>query len=172
MLALLASGASAALADLAPIGAPFTGHSWGQRFQIFDPMSFDLIAVRMTTPGSRFESPTFREFGPQDSWDTTYEIGAPTPTLAVAQGSLLETLDCDVLFSGDVTEALEFDFVAFRGNTLLESVHAAWSGGKAIWRLGPSDWQPNRYQLIPAPGAALLGLAGWAVVGALKRRLT
>jgi len=164
---LLANGA---LADLYAVGEPTEGGSWTQQFNESGVGSYDLVAVRMTSPSpDSFESLTFRSFT-QSGWSTVYEEldASGNLVLATATGSDVTNMNFNIWFAGAKTNPLAFDFVAFNGDTRLESVHAVWNGGG--WTIGASSWAPERAELVPVPAAVLLGLLGMGVAGLKLRK--
>lgn len=157
-----------ATADIVPFGDPFDGNSWGQRFQESGVGQFDFLAVQMNSSGDAFEAPVFRNFS-AGGWSSVFN----SSTLATASGTSLTSLEFDLIFAGANTNSLEFTFVAFRGNTLLESARASWNGSG--WSVTAGAWTPSRQSLenlvVPVPGAALLGVLGLGIAGWVKRRM-
>jgi len=161
---------NSALANLTSIGGPVEGASWSQGFNESDVGNFDLVAVRMVSAGDSFEHPAHSSL--LSDWSILYENDPTYPTLASASGTSLTSMTWNINFAGSSSDPLTFDFVAFNGDTLLESARAVWNGSG--WNITAGTWEPERSELIPipAPGAILLGGIGVAVVGWLRRRRT
>lgn len=159
VLGVLLFSVTAAMAGLVPIGDPFGGHSWGQRFQVSEGITFDSLVVQMTSPGDYFESATFRNFDVPD-WQTVYERD-DQPTFAVAAGTGTDGLNTDIIFTGNSDNPLDFTFNAYDGATPAGSYQVGWDG---------YDWQVTMGD-VPAPGAVVLGVIGLGLVGWAKRRI-
>ncbi|MFG0329795.1 MAG: hypothetical protein ACF8PN_07860 [Phycisphaerales bacterium] len=156
-----------ATGDFVPIGDPNKGNSWSQAFQETGVGLFDLVAVRIVS-GGPFDSPTHRSFN-RAGWATVYEQGGASPTLGTAVGPSTTNLIWRIHFESDMPEPLEFDFVAFRGNTLLEEANAKWDGAAWTIRLS-NNWNPTRNMLLPLPMPAAIACAGLGGVLFTNRR--
>lgn len=155
-----------ALADLAPIGDPVEGGSWAQGFNETGVGNFDLVAVKMISGGDTFESLTHRSLA--TGWSVVYENDSTSPTLATATGGPLTSMTWNIWFTGTKSNPLVFDFVAFYGETLLESARATWNGSG--WSITTSLWNPTRAELIPIPTAVILGVLGLCAAGVKLRK--
>jgi hypothetical protein len=183
VLCLMASRASADLENPAPpalqplvaVGDPQEGaDSWEQRFRGRGSGGFDLLAVQMASADAFFTTPAHNDFG-QPTWGLELD----GLLMASASGDSLTRLGWDIHFSGDTSGPLVFDYVTFSGNEIVNAARAAWSDGgwtiTAFPRGEGAYWLPAREDvmvLIPAPGAALLGLIGLATIARICRRLS
>jgi len=167
--------ASTATADLVPVGDPVPGGSWFQQFNETGVGNFDLVAVRMTSAGDTFEHSTHYGFD-QAGWALKYENAPMYPTLASATGPAVTSLTWTIKFAGNNNDnPLAFDFVAFYGDTLLESAHCYWPADGTPhyndWVItAPGSWSPTRAELVPVPGAVVLGAVGIGLISWWKRR--
>jgi hypothetical protein len=145
--------------------------SWTLPLQVSSQNPIDLLAVRITS-GDPFQDPAFRLFT-VDGWGELLN----DKTLAVASGpgtpgSILFGLG----FSGDIGAPVEFDIVAFSGDTMLGSAHGVWGldGGLPWFQFVSGDWSPTRASLlqgaVPAPGSTVLAVLGLGLVGVMWRR--
>ena len=159
--------ANGAFADISADGDPVEGNSWSQGFNESGVGLFDLVAVKMVSPApDSFQSLTHRNL--PSGWSVVYETpGGAYPTLATATGPARTNMTWTIVFAGSSSNPLAFDFVAFNGNTLLESAHAVWGPG---WRITAGNWNPTRAELVPVPGAVLLGILGLGAVGVKLRK--
>jgi len=161
---------SAALAYLTDVGPLVEGGSWSQAFNESGVGPFDFMAVKMTSAGDTFEHWTFNSFS-QGTWSTAGvdENASPYPTLATATGTAdVTNMNFNIRFAGVSSNPLEFDFVAFHEETLLETAHIKWTGGG--WVITAGSWRPTRAALVPVPAAVLLGMLGMGVAGMKLRK--
>jgi hypothetical protein len=127
----------------------------------------DMIAVQIS--GDPFSDPAFSNFS-VGGWSQVLNNG----TVAAASGPGESSMLFNLHFSGDLATPLEFDLVAFSGDTLIGSVHGTWDGVGPFIYFSAGDWSPTRSSLVtavPAPAAVALAVLGLGLIGVIRRRL-
>lgn len=159
------------LANPTMIGGPYIGNTWS--ITATAPGPYDLWAVRIS-PG--YEAVEQFEVGgpalttPTAGWSTVLE----TPSLVSIAGPA-GSIHLNIFFAGDtLPDKLEIDHALFNGSTKVIETHWVLANG-SIYNQGGSwshstSWNPTRAEVIPAPGAILLGSIGIGLVGYLRRR--
>ena len=145
----------------------FPDGSWTVPLVAFSWSPIDLLGVRITS-GKPFTDPAFKYFS-MGGWSETLNDG----TLAAASGPGTNAMLFFLGFSGDISDPVEFDIVAFSGDTRLGSVHGSWDGVSCWIDFSWGDWSPTRSSLVaavPAPGATELAVLGLVLVGVIRRR--
>ena len=196
----LSSSAHAIILD----GEPQEGDSWSQKFKQswseyggnkpdgghYRP--FDLIAVKMVSPGDYFERPVFKDFSstPSNSEWVSYTAGDPWPNLllisAAQTADWSKTLTFKMVFDGKKSNSLVFD-VAVYAVTVdnefkyigeiedpVQTQRAYWDGTNKKWTIVPAEyWTPTRTELYgmmsPYAGGGLVpepsSMLIWTIMG-------
>ena len=152
-------------ATLISVGEIVVGNSWSQGFNETGVGNFDLVAVEMLSAGDSFETPAHSGFS-DGSWALLYEDTPPTPTLASASGTATNNLTWSINFTGDSSNPLIFNFVAFNGESLLECANAVWNGGG--WSITAGTWNPSRSDVLPEP--ATICLLAFGAIAILRKK--
>lgn len=151
-------------AALVTVGEPIEGGSWAQAFNESGVGQFDFMAVKMLSADA-FNDPVFTNFN-RAGWTNTQ---TNNPIYGVAQTTQsTNNMNFNIRFAGAKSDPLQFVFVAFLGDNLLEQASATWSGSG--WNIQACDVWPVSSQaqvlseaVIPEPAS----LAVWSVLGGL-----
>lgn len=151
--------------------APFT---WSQAWNESGVGAFDTVAV--FGRGSTL-------FNPMYGLNAPWTVGVQNPvgslyktTYAYGPSVVNLNLSTSGTYDDSSTPQIEFDFVAFRGNTIVEAVrvwydgdYQASNGDPARWRFDVGGALPHENP-VPEPFTMALGLAGLGVAIARRRR--
>lgn len=157
--------------DLVFVGDPVPEGSWSSAGYTAGIGSFDLEAAKMVSPGDAFESPWANGFrNASDVPIAGWGVVLHDPTLMSWAGPSVTYLEKDMHFAGALTDPLTFDFVVFSGDTLIYDARASWSGSSWAVEKNKHYWTPTRAEVVPIPGAVLLGMLGLGAAGIKLRK--
>ena len=165
VFALAFAMAGPASANITPIGDPVEANSWFLNVSASGIGAYDLIAAKIATAGDTFESPAFTNIS-----NAGWAMVVDSPTLASMAGPSVTSLSWSVNFTKDLSDPVTWDWAVFSGNTLTYTSRFVWDGTTLNATGNSGIWNPTRADVIPAPGAILLGSLGVSLVGWLKRR--
>lgn len=156
------------LANPTMIGGPYIGNTWS--ITATAPGPYDLWAVRISPVSVGVDA--FEVGNPAlqtttAGWSTVVE----TPTLVSIAGPT-SPINLNIFFAGAAPPVgqFEIDHALFNGQTkVLETHWVLVNGSLQSWEYS-TRWNPTRADVIPAPGAILLGSIGAGLVGWLRRR--
>lgn len=130
---------------------------WSQTFYedgsngLYDNFSFDAFAIKLVV--GNFEMPTISIN--DVSWSVVWE----DPTTVAASGDVHTPGDLLYLtlnFAGNHNSQLLFDYVAYYGDSIVQSQRAQWSGCNwTIGAFGSGKWLPERND-IPEPSTVAI----------------
>jgi len=159
-----------ALADLTPIGEPIIGGSWQHAVSVSGTNTYDLLAAKMATTGDEFESPWFSNIGAA-GWSVI--LGSPQlSSFGGTQRAGGWTFN--IHFDGELSDPFTFDFAGFRDGQSDPYRFSRWEWSGSSWNVYATNnspyWIPTRAEVVPVPGAVLLGMLGLGAAGLKLRK--
>ncbi len=174
VLVLVLASPAVACRWLSPAGDPYEGTSWSQDFDYFAGGKFDALELFITSgsySGSHliYGSDGMRDFtggwasSPLPSWSSSYV----NFHYAFASGDPLRYIQFTVDFTGDMSEPISFDLLAWNEGEFVEGYQASRSSPWQIVLINEDDLG-NYNRSIPEPSTMLL--LGSGLVGLLAFR--
>lgn len=181
----------AAWADLTPVGDPTDGGSWSQLWEesSFSAGPFDFVAIRIVGNAYRVTPATVTGLTSTPLTSPIWTVIRNDPQLVTMAGPDItgaSALDFTLWFDDTNAAAaptFSMDEAIFRDGVLLGTTHLTYKDSLLAGRNGATGswqwkfyaaganpyWNPTIAQ-VPIPGAALLGLLGFSLIGWVKRR--
>ncbi|MCX5637967.1 MAG: hypothetical protein NTX52_09795 [Planctomycetota bacterium] len=129
-------------------------------------ITYDLGAGKIASAGDTYESPAARNFT-ASGWGMVVD----GPTLASFGGPTTSSMSWRMYFTNDLDKDVVIDWAFFNGQTRVwTSRYTIVNGSLSKYEGNSQYWLPTRADVIPAPGAILLGGIGAGLVGWLRRR--
>ncbi len=161
------------------------GGSWSQRIVLFDAGGIDFVyfEILSDTMSGPFGSPAILSFGDPIAGDdalTDWGILAQSSQAVAGAGPDTTLMSVVLEFTGDITQPIVFQGVAFQDGVVQFSATFNWDGltssGFHLLYLSNEDvWQPDQTallaNLVPLPAPLWLGSFGLLAVIVLRRRL-
>ena len=146
-------------------GDAVEGNSWS--FQVdAGGITLDLIAAKIASEGDVFEKPAGRDISVA-GWSAVLD----TPTLASWSGPTTNYISGHIYLENDLDKDVTIDFALFYGDTLVWTSREITVDGVSVgYEPASQYWLPTRAEVVPVPGAVLLGILGLSVVGVKLRK--
>jgi len=155
-----------AMANITIIEGPIDADSWYLTVGAGLP-AFDLIGAKIASAGDTFRIPDAATNFNKPGWNMIID----QLTLASLGGPSTTSLNWRIHFANDSDKDVVIDWAVFDGdNRIFTSRQTLTNGQPTVYESNSQYWLPDRADLIPAPGAILLGSIGIGLVGWLKRR--
>jgi len=165
--------AAPAQAGLVALGDPIPDNSWIQSFQLsFVPSSydgFDSFEVELLTDGGGgpLEGPNHIANFSVGDWS----LDSGSALAASASGSMVETLQFDLHFQGDMDQGLSFALSSYDGAVLNETVVALWTGNNWFYQTDYLRDDPaGGGDPVPEPTTLALTGLGLTLAAGLRRK--